>query len=298
MATTGILHFRKLKEGADPADPISAYEPDPQSIEVFDARQLQQEDLLALGSAGFTLVDHVSAITDWSNDEALASTYHDEVCDVIKRLTCAAHVFGNKETLISRCEGSSTQDGPVHMVHHDFAPEMKRACEWAIRGKKPKRSSWSTEQRIAWEINQQFIGKDSLPERMAAAGITAQELAQSRVLVLHTWRPTTDGPLQRCPLTIADRRTVSAAELANGCLGEAYYGLTRRRGQKFYYYPGQTQDELLVFVGYDSDAAEHAPCAHSAFEDNTAPPDAAPRCSIEMRCLVLIPRRQPVQEPL
>jgi len=65
--------------------------------------------------------------------------------------------------------------------------------------------------------------------------------------------------------------------------------LKRREGQQFYYYPGLTREELLVFLGYDSDAKEHAPCAHSAFEDGNTPADAPRRQSIELRCVLIMP---------
>ena len=65
--------------------------------------------------------------------------------------------------------------------------------------------------------------------------------------------------------------------------------MRRREGQQFYYYPGMTSEEMLVFLNYDSDAKEHAPCVHSAFEDVNTPADAPPRHSIELRCILVMP---------
>jgi hypothetical protein len=46
---------------------------------------------------------------------------------------------------------------------------------------------------------------------------------------------------------------------------------------------------MLVFLNYDSDAKEHAPCVHSAFEDVNTLADAPPRHSIELRCILVMP---------
>ena len=55
---------------------------------------------------------------------------------------------------------------------------------------------------------------------------------------------------------------------------------------EWYYFPLMARDEALVFKVYDSAKDGRARfTAHSAFEDPTTPPDAAPRESIEMRTI-------------
>lgn len=44
-----------------------------------------------------------------------------------------------------------------------------------------------------------------------------------------------------------------------------------------------TADEAFVFRGFDSDPDRAEQVPHSAFEDQTCPPDAPPRASIEIR---------------
>jgi hypothetical protein len=47
-----------------------------------------------------------------------------------------------------------------------------------------------------------------------------------------------------------------------------------------------TRDEVLIFKQFDSAAAaRYTP--HAAFEHPLAPPDAPPRVSIEIRCLLV-----------
>ena len=122
---------------------------------------------------------------------------------------------------------------------------------------------------------------------MKAVGLTAERLAERRMVVLNTWRNTSDEPVGRCPLAVADQRTIKSGDGCGGVVGRV--GLVRREGQQFYYFPRLTREELLVFIGYDSDAKEHAPCVHSAFQDVNAHVDGPPRQSIELRCVLIMP---------
>jgi hypothetical protein len=286
MSTSGVFNFRRLKEGCDPANVFESYEQDAHTLEVHDARRLlpQDADILLPESAGSTVVSHVSSITDWSNEELLASTYVDEVFTLLKELTGAEHVFlGGPHALHSRLEGSQKQESqPIHYLHNDYTGNMKEAYVCALNGEEPDQS-WTMEEKLATS----FVSGNDVPDRMKAAGLTAERLAERRMVVLNTWRNTSDEPVRRCPLAVADKRTIKSGDGCGGVVGRV--GLVRREGQEFYYYPGLTREELLVFIGYDSDAKEHAPCVHAAFEDLNSPADAPPRQSIELRCVLVMP---------
>ena len=51
----------------------------------------------------------------------------------------------------------------------------------------------------------------------------------------------------------------------------------------WYYFSNLTSDEVLVFKAFDSAAPDAYNAAHTAFDDPTAPADAAPRASVEAR---------------
>jgi len=284
MATTGVFHFRRLKEGCDPANISESYEQDAHTLEVHDARLLPQDaNILLPSSAGFTVVPHVSSITDWSNNEFLTSTYYDEVYAALRELTGAEHTFA-AQPHVSRLEGSPKQESqPFYHLHNDYTRNMKEAYVCAMSGEEPDQSSWAMEEKYVM----MFVNGSDVPARMKAAGLTAERLSERRVVMLNTWRNTSDEPLRRCPLAVADQRTIKSGDGCDGVVGRA--GLVRREGQQFYYYPMLTRDELLVFIGYDSAAKEHAPCAHSAFDDANTPSDAPPRQSIELRCVLVMP---------
>jgi hypothetical protein len=282
MATAGVFNFSRLKEGCDPANAFESYEQDAHTMEVRDARSLPQEDtdILLPSSAGFKVVSHVCSIMDWSNEELLASIYHDEVFAVLKELTGAEHVFlGGPH--VSRREGSDVS-GPLYHLHNDYTGNMKEAYTRALSGQEPNQS-WTMEEMLAVP----FVEGSDVPAQMKAVGLTAERLAERRMVVLNTWRNTSDEPVRRCPLAVADQRTIKSSDGCGGVVGRV--GLAQREGQQFYYFPRLTREELLVFIGYDSDAKEHAPCVHSAFEDANAPADASPRQSIELRCVLVMP---------
>ena len=291
MATTGVFNFRRLKEGCDPANAFESYEQDAHTLEVRNGRLLPQDvDILLPSSPGFKVVSHVCSITDWLNEELLSSTYHDEVFAVLRKLTGAEHIFlGGPH--VSRREGSAVSE-PIYHLHNDYTGNMKEAYMRALSGEEPNQS-WTMEEMLAMS----FVDGSDVPAQMKAVGLTAEGLAERRMVVLNTWRNTSDEPVGRCPLAVADQRTIKSGDGCCGVVGRV--GLARREGQQFYHFPGLTREELLVFIGYDSDAKEHAPCVHSAFEDMNAPAGAPPRQSIELRCVLVMPpaSQPPVSHP-
>jgi len=52
---------------------------------------------------------------------------------------------------------------------------------------------------------------------------------------------------------------------------------------EWYYFSNLERNEVIVFKAFDSDAPDALNAAHTAFDDPTAPADAAPRASIEAR---------------
>ena len=71
-------------------------------------------------------------------------------------------------------------------------------------------------------------------------------------------------------------------------VGEIYH-LAHHPGQRWYYSPSMTRDEVLLIKGWDSledGRARFTP--HGAFDLPDGPPYAAPRESIEVRTLALI----------
>ena len=99
-------------------------------------------------------------------------------------------------------------------------------------------------------------------------------------------------PAQSGPNAMGDARSIDDSRL-HTVERRAYnrVGQTRHAsydaGNLWYYFPRMTRDEAVLIKNYDTATDGRARYAlHTAFEDPTSAPDAAPRESLETRCLV------------
>ncbi len=71
------------------------------------------------------------------------------------------------------------------------------------------------------------------------------------------WRPLIEGPLLDCPLAVCDSRTVDDDDLVATDLiypryeGE-HYRVKYNKNHNWYYWSGQTKDEVILILNYDS----------------------------------------------
>jgi hypothetical protein len=100
------------------------------------------------------------------------------------------------------------------------------------------------------------------------------------------------GPVSNHALTLCDATTVRPDDLvsverrAEERTGELQVAL-HHPGQRWYYFPEMQMDEALLIKTFDSETDGRARFTiHTSFEDPGAAADAAPRESIETRCLV------------
>ncbi|KAF2247302.1 hypothetical protein BU26DRAFT_606277 [Trematosphaeria pertusa] len=116
-----------------------------------------------------------------------------------------------------------------------------------------------------------------------------------RVRLINTWRPMVPI-IQDHPLAVCDVRSVDPEKLLpcdrvlGGRLGENYL-LQYHKGQKWHWLDGQTPDEPLLFLSWDSEAGEGTrSCAHVSFRNQAADANAPPRMSVETRSIVITPK--------
>jgi hypothetical protein len=112
-----------------------------------------------------------------------------------------------------------------------------------------------------------------------------------RFAIVNVWRSIA-GPVLNHALTLCDAATVRPDDLvsverrAEERIGELQVAL-HHPGQRWYYFPEMQMDEALLFKTFDSATDGRARFTiHTSFEDPGAAADAAPRESIETRCLV------------
>jgi len=234
----------------------SAYET--RRVPIYDVRPVASE--IALDRQGFAVHRHRSSVHDFYDDDEVRDVYYPEAQRVLTELTGADRVFIFDHTQRRRINGAvdraaGTPRQPATRVHVDHTAK-------------------SGPQRV-----RDFLGAD------------ADELLRGRIQVINLWRPIR-GPVQDAPLAVCDASSVASADLVPSDLvypnrvGEIY-AVTYSPAHRWFYVPEMREDETLLLKCYDSATDGRARFApHTAFDDPTAPVDAAPRESIEIRTLV------------
>ena len=256
---------------------------------VADARGLQDT---SLDGCGFRLVRHTSRVTDWTDSGTVAATYYDEINALVKEVTGATHTFSNNH-LLRRSQPDAGGEGPLAQLmagsrgavltaHNDFTESYGEGIVKTLAsGGVPHTQTFG------------------MTEPMLKAGVSAQQVRDSRILVVNTWRSVTVEPLQSYPLALLDRRTVQRDQLCANLIGKVpsgeprggieVYSVRHDPGHAWYYYPGMSCDEVLLWKGFDSAEVPMRPTMHSSFRDPNTPPNAPPRLSVEVRVLCLLP---------
>jgi hypothetical protein len=228
------------------------------TVAIHDARPLASE--ISLDREGFAVLHQQSAVRDFWDEDEVRRVYYPEVQRVLAETTGASKVFIFDHTLRRRVKGAVdwSRDAPrqpASRVHVDHTAS-------------------SGPQRV-----RDFFGDE------------AATLLRGRVQVINLWRPIR-GPLRDAPLAVCDAESVAPGDLVASDLvyqhrvGETY-GVTFNPSHRWFYVPQMQPDEALLLKCFDSATDGRARFApHTAFEDPTAPADAPPRESIEIRTLV------------
>ncbi len=246
-----------LDETASPATRRSGrFETRPVTVE--NVRPIARA--LSLDREGFALMPHTSSVTDFYDETAIKDVYVPELERLIGALMGAKRVLmfdHTRRTGPREDTGGLRTREPVRRIHNDYSEKSG-----------PRRML-------------DLIGE---PEAALQRG--------RRFAIVNVWRPMR-GPLQETPLGLCDATTVRAADwietdqVYRDRVGETYC-LAWAPEQRWYYAPDMTPEEIILIKSYDSALDGRARfCAHSAFDDITAPADAPPRASIEARLLAL-----------
>ncbi len=233
---------------------MGTYAHHPMSIQ--DGRPLAAG--FSLDVEGIAFLEHDTAVEDFYDDAEVEAVYYPEIERLLVATMSAekALVFDHQTRHGGDAAARPGIDGPVHVAHNDYT-ELSA----------PKRL------------------RKMLDEAEAEARV------DRRFAIVNVWRPIR-GPIEATPLAVCDARSLEPGDFLPTDLvyedwtGEVYR-VTHRPDHRWYYFPDMERGEALIFKGYDSltdGTARFAP--HTAFDDPTSPPDAAPRESIEARALV------------
>jgi hypothetical protein len=211
---------------------------------------------LSLDKQGFVLVPQQTAVKDFYNDAEVRADYYPEVERLVRESVGAARVLVFDHNVRCRPRAKAGERGiqePVKVAHNDYTVK-------------------SGPQRV----------RDLLPDE-------AEALLKNRFAVINVWRPIR-GPVEETPLAVCDARSIAPGDFVTHDLiyrervGEVY-SLAHNSAHRWFYFPHMQRDEVMLIKCYDSDANRARFTAHSAFDDPTSPPNAAPRESVEVRTI-------------
>lgn len=246
------------------------------TVEIRDGRRC---DLPGWQTAGFELMRHRSALTDWDDDAAIEEQHYPEIADLARSLTGCDHALVASHIRRNPEEAARHPDlGPIAFVHSDFAASYGELIRGLYRNPKPE------SQRA-----------------LARAGISAEAVGNARrLLILQFWRNT--GPARMdLPIAFCDARSVPAEDLrplpvtdyAGGGFDFETLAVAAPTGpirHEWYGFPELERDEVIAFRTYDSERiGTGAPfwTPHSAFADPDVAPGRPSRRSIELRATCL-----------
>lgn len=227
---------------------------DPQPMPLADGRQIAT----TLDREGFALVEHRSAVSDFTDAAAVAAVHPAEIEALLRAQTGADLVLVTAPGIIRFSEasgqaGSRDNSHPARFVHIDATAQT-------------------------------------------SAGFAAKSAPEGRSVRRHAhynvWRAFSPAP-QDVPLAVCDARSVAPADLI---VADAIFDppgrpewrfdswvLAANPAHRWLWFPEMTRDEALIFKSSDSLLGNPAP--HVAFDNPLAPAGCPPRASIEMRAV-------------
>lgn len=220
---------------------------------VVDARPLA--DRFTLGTAGFQLVRVPASPVDFYDKDEVEARYWPEMERWLKGFLGAERVIFFHG--LARRDDANWAIHPARNAHLDF-PEYYYHV-WA----------------------EKVLGKAE-----------AERWCRRRFIGLNLWRPI--APVLAAPLAVCDATSLAEGDLVPGRAQNApgstepprhTYNLAWSAGQRWYYFPHMQPDEMLLLTICDSDHSRVQGAPHSAIDDPTTPPGAAPRESYELRAM-------------
>jgi hypothetical protein len=227
---------------------------DPHRVMMHNGRPFV--DRFSLERDGFHFVNHDTQVQSFFDADEIRRVYYPEMEALVKRESGASRVVVFDHTLRTA----------------DDAEREERKIREVVQRAHNDYTEWSGPQRV----------RDLFPQQ------EAEDLLSRRFAIIQVWRPIRH-PVETFPLAICDARSVSFDDFViserryPNRVGQTY-AVKYNPAHRWYWFPRMRRDEALVFKVYDSLADGRARwTAHTAFDDPTAPANARPRESIEIR---------------
>jgi hypothetical protein len=226
----------------------------PAEMDITDARGLDTD----LDREGFVLVHHASAVSDFTDLDAVVKVHTGEIADLLKRVSGCDHVDVMPRGTLRFSERLGENDkhdnsNPARMAHVDMSKEA--SAEARARGAPEGRKVVRSAQYNVWR---------------AISG------------------PPQDVPLALCAFPSLEQSDLIDCEAIFDSPGApewsfGNYVIAHNPAHRWYYYSNMRPDEAIVFKTSESDPARAQLMPHGAFDNPLAGEDAPPRVSLEMR---------------
>lgn len=218
-----------------------------------------------LDAEGFACLPH-KGVPDIEVQESIHA-YRDAMGPYMKALTGADEIIMLPFSPIrvqARDDCEFERPPPADFVHSDYTPPGVH--------------------QVAPMYLSQPMSADTAPVRPEA----------KRHALFNMWKLLSPGPTNR-PLALCDYRSITPQDIIPGdsrfpsldgfAFETAFFKCNP--AHRWVYFPELTSDRILIFKQGDSDAAFPRMVPHTAFTDTACPAGAAPRISIESRCIAL-----------
>lgn len=233
-------------------------------VEIEDART--ETHAFDLDVHGFCLIHAPTHMRDFLDEEARRLTYLPELEHLVRVLTGAEKTIALGTSVVRRSERSVgyLEPGtsvPGRYVHCDYSLGPKGSVYWLDMALDEDEAHWRRKRRFA---------------------------------IFNVWRAISEPP-HDTPLALCDVRSLRPGDrVAADCVcdpqGEPEWRFENTLyhfgpHQRWFYFSGMRQDEVLIFKGYDSDPTHTEGVPHAAFDNPFCSTDTPARESIDERII-------------
>lgn len=224
---------------------------------IHNARIPGRAGELDLDRSGFVFLRDPTEFTAYDDKEAVKTDYFPEVHALIKRLTGADATFSFPFFQVRSREPEHFFDAYSLYMHCDFSPD-----------------TWG---RFSQDIVKMNGQEGEFP---------AEEYDFA---FYNSWRPVRNR-VEQDPLVIIDASTVRREDIIDYLVekeGDKALAAVPlfHPDQRYYYVPLMEPEEVLILKQLDSRPDRALVCPHTSFVDPSAPADATPRESIDVRVM-------------
>ena len=237
-----------------------------QTVQIQNARPIKDD--LDLNQEGFRLLDQITNVTDFYDDDQITKIYEPEVKHSVQEALAAQSESTSHIEIFDHTRRTSSDAmrkalkirEPASIIHNDYTDKS------------------------ALRVREDFFEKDNL---------LRENLESRRFVIINVWR-SIGGTVQQAPMTLCSANSIDPEDVidverhAKNNRGEVQLAVWNP-AQQWFYFPEMTLQEALIFKTFDSLQDGRARYTiHTAFDDPNTSADSSARESIETRCLVFL----------